>query len=131
MEFITGKCPKCNGELPIPENRESIICMYCGEEIETRQAMSSSKEPVEVTDEKKAHNSEYVSAALEGCLYNLRTVTDPETKKLVFERIRDEIFEELEITGHQEAYYYDQKNYADMCLVEKGDFTQYMNEKAR
>ena len=73
----------------------------------------------------------YVSAALEGCLYNLRTVTDPETKKLVFERIRDEIFEELEITGHQEAYYYDQKNYADMCLVEKGDFTQYMNEKAR
>ena len=73
----------------------------------------------------------YVSAALEGCLYNLRTVTDPETKELVFDRIRHEIFGELEITGYQESYYYDQKNYADMCLIEKGDFTKYMNEKAR
>lgn len=73
----------------------------------------------------------YVSAALEGCMYNLRTIHDIETKQFVFEKIRDEFFEELEITGYDQGYYYNQDNYQDMLLVEKGDFQQYMNEKSR
>lgn len=33
MEFIDGKCPKCNGELKLPSDFETILCMYCGEEL--------------------------------------------------------------------------------------------------
>lgn len=33
MNFKEGICPKCQGMLHIPEDRDKIICMYCGEEI--------------------------------------------------------------------------------------------------
>lgn len=33
MEYIEGKCPKCSGELKVPETLDNIICMYCGEKI--------------------------------------------------------------------------------------------------
>lgn len=39
MEFITGVCPKCQGELQIPKGHEQIICMYCGVKIDTKAAM--------------------------------------------------------------------------------------------
>lgn len=77
MEFITGKCPKCSGELQIPENRDSIICMYCGEEIDTKQAIEGVKEQVEVTPEKKAQHNEYVRLAMEGFPKMLFAIEDP------------------------------------------------------
>lgn len=43
MEFREGICPKCNGVLQVPENLEKIICMYCGEEILTEQAVSENQ----------------------------------------------------------------------------------------
>lgn len=64
MEFIKGKCPKCNGELQIPENREKIICMYCGEEIEVRQAMEGVGVSKTVNPEKKAKYKEYAEKAI-------------------------------------------------------------------
>lgn len=33
MNFKEGKCPKCQGVLQVPDNIESIICMYCGEKL--------------------------------------------------------------------------------------------------
>ncbi|HIT88855.1 MAG TPA: hypothetical protein IAC41_00330 [Candidatus Merdenecus merdavium] len=44
MEFTEGKCPKCQGKLQIPSDRESIICMYCGKEIAAKAAIESGKE---------------------------------------------------------------------------------------
>lgn len=40
MEFSEGKCPKCNGVLQIPSDRDKIICMYCGEEIAAQDALN-------------------------------------------------------------------------------------------
>ena len=71
----------------------------------------------------------YVNAALEGCLYNLRSNGDTEAKRFVFEKLKDEIFAELEVTGFEPDYYYNQKNYSDMLLVQNGDFEQYMSAK--
>lgn len=31
MEYIIRHCPKCNGELHIPADMKSCICMFCGE----------------------------------------------------------------------------------------------------
>lgn len=125
---VTYKKPLVNYRVGMATNlqatkKKSPFCFY-----EAFKAWHDKLKALGVLEEVR---QSYVSAALEGCLYNLRTVTDPETKKLVFDKMRNEIFRELEITGKPKAYYHDQKNYADMCLVEKGDFTQYMNEKSR
>lgn len=60
MEYIVKNCPKCNGELHIPENLKSCICMYCGENItlqeENSDIMPESLEAVE-TDYQKALES--------------------------------------------------------------------------
>lgn len=37
MEYIVRNCPKCKGELHIPENLSECICMYCGESISIKQ----------------------------------------------------------------------------------------------
>jgi hypothetical protein len=31
MEYLVKQCPKCRGELHIPENLKTCICMFCGE----------------------------------------------------------------------------------------------------
>lgn len=77
MEFVTGKCPKCNGELQIPENRETIICMYCGEEIDAKQAIEGNREPMHITPEKKAGYEKYAKTALDGFPQMLFAIEDP------------------------------------------------------
>lgn len=53
MNFIEGKCPKCLGVLQVPEDRDKIICMYCGEELyvsevlEEKSAQEEMPEPIE------------------------------------------------------------------------------------
>ena len=54
MEFLKGVCPHCNGELQIPEDRETIICMYCGKELSVKDAVAqqeASSRPEPVTDD--------------------------------------------------------------------------------
>ena len=53
MEFLKGVCPHCQGELQIPQNRESVICMYCGKELSVKDALSLEEvsRPKPVTDE--------------------------------------------------------------------------------
>lgn len=68
----------------------------------------------------------YVSVALSGCMHNLRTQKDLDVKQAVFERLKGEIFGVLEVTGHDESYYFSKKDYADMILVENATFEEYM-----
>ncbi|MCX6158794.1 MAG: hypothetical protein NTY74_12520 [Ignavibacteriae bacterium] len=42
MNFILAKCPSCKGELHIPDDKDIIICMYCGTNIEVREAIRKS-----------------------------------------------------------------------------------------
>lgn len=87
MEFITGKCPKCSGELQIPRGRDTIICMYCGEEIKTSQAVSGAQEAKTVSQEKKERHQEYVQQAMEGFPQMLFSIKDPlkDFKKNLYE----------------------------------------------
>lgn len=39
--FFAGKCPNCKGELQLPDNREKVICMYCGIEINVSEQKAS------------------------------------------------------------------------------------------
>jgi tetratricopeptide (TPR) repeat protein len=39
VEFLDARCPSCGGELKVPENKATIICMYCGASILVRDAI--------------------------------------------------------------------------------------------
>lgn len=68
----------------------------------------------------------YVNRALESCLYNLRAVKNMDAKKAIFEKLKNEAFESLEIYGHEEEYYHNKKNYDHMILIKTGSFEQYL-----
>ena len=68
----------------------------------------------------------YVNRALSGCLYNLHSLKDPEAKKLVYDKLREEIFRKLEITGHDEAYYFAESDYNELLLILNGTYEQYL-----
>ena len=54
MEFLKGVCPHCKGELQIPQDRDTIICMYCGKELSVKDALAQQEEvsrPTPVMDE--------------------------------------------------------------------------------
>lgn len=74
----------------------------------------------------------YVNKALAGCLYNLTTQKDLEAKKIVFDMLRNEILQELEITGHDESYYLlknehnEQNAYNELLTILHGTFETYL-----
>jgi tetratricopeptide (TPR) repeat protein len=39
MEFKPAKCPSCQGDLQVPDDREFVKCMYCGTEIKVRESI--------------------------------------------------------------------------------------------
>lgn len=41
--FREGTCPRCREVIQVPDDREKIICMYCGEEILVKEALGSRK----------------------------------------------------------------------------------------
>lgn len=40
MKFIPAKCPNCQGDLQIPDDRDFVKCMYCGGEIKVREVIN-------------------------------------------------------------------------------------------
>ena len=39
MNFKAAVCPSCGGQLQVPDDRDSVKCMYCGSEIIVREAI--------------------------------------------------------------------------------------------
>ncbi len=68
----------------------------------------------------------YANQVLNGCLYNLRTLNDPEAQKEVFDKLRDEIFDGLEIPDQDASFFLTEASYHEMHLVKYGTFDQYL-----
>lgn len=56
----------------------------------------------------------YVNATLSGCLHNWRTQKDPEVKLAVQTALKTKVLQELELTGHEESYFYLKQHYSDL-----------------
>lgn len=84
MEFITGICPNCQGELQIPEGHEKIICMYCGREIDVKAAAGRDRTP---SPEERRQAGEAAKAAGEQFPKLLFSIQDPlkDFKKSMYE----------------------------------------------
>lgn len=68
----------------------------------------------------------YVNRALDGCLYNLRSLKDPEAKKIVVDKLLSEIFQKLELSGYDASYYYKDSDYNEYLLLTTSTFAQYL-----
>lgn len=76
MTFKAAKCPNCAGELQLPDDRDSVKCMYCGSDIIVREAIKAAAGAVNIENlmmlaknaEKAGKNDEaykYYSSVLE------------------------------------------------------------------
>ena len=48
MSFKAAKCPNCAGDLQVPEDRDSVKCMYCGSDIIVREAIKAAAAGVNI-----------------------------------------------------------------------------------
>lgn len=68
----------------------------------------------------------YANQVLNGCLYNLRSMNDRISQEDVFEKLRGEIFNALDIPDEDLSFFRIEANYYEMRLVKKGTFQQYL-----
>lgn len=45
MNFKAAICPSCGGQLQVPDDRDSVKCMYCGSDIVVREAIQKASGP--------------------------------------------------------------------------------------
>lgn len=65
MEYIIRSCPKCNGELRIPQNMKTCICMYCGVTIDLEQQETPKAGTVDAQQENLQMRKEAYQGSLE------------------------------------------------------------------
>lgn len=68
----------------------------------------------------------YTNCVLNGCVHNLRMVTDVDLKRELFDQLKNEAFPYLEIKEQKREYYYNKRSYRDMQNILNGDFKKYM-----
>lgn len=101
MEFLKGICPHCKGELQIPQGREKIICMYCGEEITVSDAQAQQEQisrPKPVTDEAAIE-------ALQNLLFGIENPMQFFKKAMYMEFFNKYVYENASNLAILEQYY--------------------------
>lgn len=101
MEFIKGICPHCNGELQIPQDRKTIICMYCGKEI----TVSDAQMQQEQISRPKPVSEEDAIGALQNLLYGIENPMQFFKKALYMEFFNKYIYENANNLAMLEQYY--------------------------
>ena len=73
----------------------------------------------------------YVNTVLTSCLYNLDTLEGPEIKQMVGQFLRTRGFQELELIGYEENYYYISRYYRQMQEILNGAMDPAVCSKER
>ncbi len=92
MMFKEGTCPKCHEKIQVPEDREQIICMFCGEEISVADALGKKKTCKRELNE--AEYQEYAERAESGLRRLITTCDKPmmNFKKNVYPDVFEEFY---------------------------------------
>ena len=89
--------------------KKAPLCFY-----EAYKALHDKLEEVGLLD--KVRQS-YVNVVLSGCMHNLRTQKDPEARQLVYDALKNEAFDALELVGYDQDYYYNADFYEEMMKI--------------
>ena len=70
----------------------------------------------------------YTNSTLSGCLHNLRSAKDLEAKEVVFNKLKNEAFEMLDLTNEDPKYYYKQQDFEDLMIIRNSSFEEYVEK---
>lgn len=68
----------------------------------------------------------YVNITLSGCLYNLQTNLNGNTRKMIYNALKNHIFYDLGITHYPQDYYFSTANYKEMRLILTASHEEYV-----
>lgn len=119
---ITLDKPFVNYRIGLKQNLQSSKKRYFYE------AYSAWHDKLIETDLLNEVRKSYINCALGACLYNLRAVSDYDAKKIVYEKVKNEAIDSLELWGYEESYYINKKNYEEMCFIKENTFERYVEE---
>lgn len=116
--FREGTCPKCHEKIQVPEDREKILCMYCGEEILVARALGKERSRTEA-----AAYEENRSSALAKLGEVVRTCQKPmqDFRKDRYEGIFDAFY-----TSHRDMF--EAMEYVWQTAEEPEDWLREMTE---
>lgn len=60
---------------------------------------------------------DYVNAALTACLTQLHAEQDPSARQLIYDALKNVVFDDLVLTGQDASFYTDESMYQEMCKI--------------
>lgn len=72
---------------------------------------------------------DYINYALHFSLWNFETITGPKKEEL-YNKLRNEWFEELGVSDKAEDYFYDKKEYKKLMKIKSKAYDRYMHDEA-
>lgn len=101
--FREGTCPRCHENIQVPDDRETILCMYCGEEISVKEALGEEEKAAD-----PAILEEYLERVQNGLEKIVKDCDKPMTgfKRNVFEQTFDLFYKSCgDLFGEMEYVY--------------------------
>lgn len=116
LDTVLAHQRRNNGESLSNTREKSWFCFY-----------NALKALRDVLKEKRLYEElkkDFVNYAVHFSLWNLNTITGECYEKL-YTKLHEEWFEELEVTGHDEAYFYNKTEYKQLADILRYDFKEY------
>lgn len=116
LDTVLAHQRRNNGESLSNTREKSWFCFY-----------NALKALRDVLKEKRLYEElkkDFVNYAVHFSLWNLNTITGDCYEKL-YTKLHEEWFEELEVTGHDEDYFYNKTEYKQLADILRYDFKEY------
>ena len=68
----------------------------------------------------------YVNITLSGCIHNLKTTYDVQAKKLIFDALKNYVFNDLGLLHYQDDYYYSKENLNEMKKIMELSYEEWI-----
>lgn len=116
LDTVIAHQRRNNGESLSNTREKSWFCFY--------NALKALRDVLKEKGLYEELRKDFVNYAVHFSLWNLNTITGECYEKL-YTKLHEEWFEELEVTGHDEAYFYNKTEYKQLADILRYDFKEY------
>lgn len=116
LDTVLAHQRRNNGESLSNTREKSWFCFY--------NALKALRDVLKEKGLYEELKKDFVNYAVHFSLWNLNTITGECYEKL-YTKLHEEWFEKLEVTGHDEAYFYNKTEYKQLADILRYDFKEY------
>ena len=116
LDTVLAHQRRNNGESLSNTREKSWFCFY--------NALKALRDVLKEKGLYEELKKDFVNYAVHFSLWNLNTITGDCYEKL-YTKLHEEWFEELEVTGHDEDYFYNKTEYKQLADILRYDFKEY------